>query len=113
MPCDTQLRSGQTITQRKEEIRTAVNKLAEGLASGRIKPVIGQQGGIAFAGWLEQERNAVTDACAYRRIMATGTVMAKLAIQRAEQLSGRTVDKTAIAQGLHSHDGGKNWHHGH
>jgi hypothetical protein len=52
----------------------------------------------------------VTDACAYRRIMATNSALARAAIARAEQLSGRSVDKAAVAHGMHSHDGGVTWH---
>ena len=49
----------------------------------------------------------------YRCIMATGTVVAKLAIARAEQLAGRAVNKQALANGhAHSHDGGRSFHHG-
>jgi hypothetical protein len=113
MPCDTRLRQGQTITQRKEEVKSTADNLAKLLTSGKVRPVVSKQGGIAFQGWLDADRNGVTDACAYRRIMATGSQTAKLAIMRAEQLAGRSVDKQAVAQGLHSHDGGKSWHHGH
>jgi hypothetical protein len=36
--------------------------------------------------------------------------MARLAIQRAEQLAGRSVDRAVIGHGTHSHDGGRTWH---
>ena len=56
-------------------------------------------------------RDGITDNCAYRRIMGpTGSTADKLAIQKAEQLAGRTVNKVAVGQGVHSHDGGKTWH---
>lgn len=113
MPCDTRLKPRQTIQQRKEEVRKAVDRLASGLTSGRIKAKVGPQGAIAFVGFEGTDRDGVTDACAYRRIMATGSQQAKLAIMKAEQLAGRTVDRQAIAQGHHSHDGGETWHHGH
>ena len=51
----------------------------------------------------------VTDACAYRRLMATGPALAKAAIARAEQMAGRSVDKMAVAHGHHTHDG-VHWH---
>lgn len=113
MPCDTRLKPRQTVQQRIVEVRAAVEKLSRGLAAGRIKPKIGPQGAIAFTDWLDSERDGVTDACAYRRLMVSGSALAKAAITRAEQLAGRTVDRQALAQGHHSHDGGRTWHHGH
>lgn len=113
MPCDTRLRSGQTISQRKEEIRKTTAQLAADVAAGRVKPKIGPQGAIAFEGWTEQDRNGISDACAYRQIMVGGSALAKAKIAQAEQLSGRSVSKQALAHGHHSHDGGKTWHHGH
>ena len=113
MPCDTRLKEGQTITQRKEEVRTAVDRIAKGLAAGRIRAQVGPQGAIAFAGITREERDGVTDACAYRRIMTTGSSLAKAAIARAEQIAGRSVDKKVIGQGVHSHNGGRTWHEGH
>lgn len=110
MPCDTRLKPRQTIKERAVEITTMVARLAQALAAGRVKPVIGPQGAIAFQGLTDDERDGVTDNCAYRRIMATGSVTAKLAIQRAEQLSGRTVNRQVVAHGHHSHDGGETWH---
>jgi hypothetical protein len=113
MACDTQYtREGQTLTERKEEIRTTVAKLSADLAAGRVKIAVGPQGAIAFDGW--QNRAGITDACAYRRIMATGSALAKAKIQAAELLSGRSVNKQTVANGVHSHDGGKTWGtHGH
>ncbi len=113
MPCDTRLKPRQTIQQRADEVRKAVEKLSQGLAAGRVKPKIGPQGAITFVGFDGADRDGVTDACAYRRIMATGSQQAKLAIMKAEQLAGRSVDRQALAQGHHSHDGGETWHHGH
>ena len=110
MPCDRRLRPGQTISQRKEDIKQAVDRLNKALVAGRVKVIIGPQGAVAFQGWTKQERSDVGDACAYRRIMATGSSAAKLAIARAEQLSGRSVNKQVIGQGAHSHDGGHTWH---
>ncbi len=111
MPCDTRLRRGQTISDRKTEVQKAVERLNRGLTSGSIKALVSKQGGVVFEGFSDLERDGVTDACALRRILATGSSSAKLAIQKAEQRAGRTLDKTAIAQGLHSHDGGATWHH--
>lgn len=110
MPCDRQLKAGQSISQRAEEIKKAVEKLSTALAMGRVKVKVGPQGAIAFLGWDDAERNSVTDACAYRRVMVSGSALAKAAIARAEQLAGRGVSKVVIGQGAHSHDGGRTWH---
>jgi hypothetical protein len=113
MPCDTKLKPKQTIQQRATEIREVVARLSAGLASGKVKAVVGPQGAVAFSGLAETERDGVTDACAYRRLMATGSALAKQAIARAEQIAGRTIDRQAVAHGHHSHDGGRSWHAGH
>lgn len=112
MPCDSRpFVANQTLTERKKQVSETVAELARELATGRVKVKVGPQGAIAFEGW--SNRNGVTDGCAYRRIMATGSTQAKLAIAKAELLAGRGVNKQAVATGHHSHDGGKTWHHGH
>lgn len=114
MPCDTRLKARQTIQERASEVRRMVAALDKNLTTGRVRPVVDRStGAIAFQGLTEGDRDGVTDACAYRRIMATGSEQAKLAIARAEQLAGRTVNRQALAQGVHSHDGGHHWHHSH
>jgi hypothetical protein len=114
MPCDTVRRPNQTFEQRKVEVRTAVAALVSALASGQAKAIVSKAtGSVAFRGWDAGETARVTDACAYRLVMATGSALAKQAIARAEQLAGRTVDRAALTAGHHSHDGGKTWHHGH
>lgn len=113
MPCDTRLKPRQTISERADEVRRAITRLSEALATGRAKVKVGPQGAIAFEGLTADERDGVTDACAYRRIMVTGSALARAAIARAEQLAGRSLDRRVIAQGTHSHDGGKTWHNGH
>lgn len=110
MPCDTRRRPNQTISERKTEIRETVARLASALAAGQVKAVVGPQGAIAFAGLTESQRNGVTDACAYRLLMAGGSMLAKQAIARAEALAGRAVNKQTVAVGAHSHDGGHTWH---
>lgn len=108
MPCDRKLKKNQTISARAEEIRRSIAKLNAGLTAGSIKALVSKEGGIAFQGFGETDRDGVSDACAFRRLMATGSATAKLAVARAEQLAGRAVDRTAIAQGLHQHNG--IWH---
>jgi len=110
MPCDTKLKAGQTITQRKEEITQAVARVQAALVAGRVTLRVGPTGGAAFIGVTAEERNDVTDACMYRRIMATGSALAKAKIAAAEALQGRSVSKQAIGQGHHSHDSGRSWH---
>jgi hypothetical protein len=110
MVCETLLKPKQTIQQRAEEIRRAVAGLSEALVSGRVKAIVGPQGAITFQGWNEAERDGIRDACAYRRLMVSGSILAKAAITRAEQIAGRSVDRRVIAQGTHSHDGGRSWH---
>lgn len=113
MPCDTRLKPQQTIQQRADEIRKTLERVNSGLASRRVRVKVGPQGGVAFIGLTDDERDGVTDACIYRRIMATGSALAKAAIANAEMVAGRYVDAKAVAQGVHSHDGGRSWHHGH
>ena len=111
MVCETRLKPRQTTQQRAEEIRRAVAKLSDALASGRVKAKVGPQGAIAFIGLGEAERDdGISDACAYRRLMVSGSALAKAAIARAEQLAGRAVDRKVLARGIHSHDLGKTWH---
>jgi len=110
VPCDTQLKPKQTIQERATEVRQAVERLQAALAAGRVKVTIGPQGAIAFTNWDTTSRDGITDACAYRRIMATGSAMSRMLIAKAEQMAGRTVSKQAIAQGAHSHDNGRTWH---
>jgi hypothetical protein len=110
MVCDTRLRKGQTISQRKAEVREAVTKLSRAIVAGRVKPIIGPQGAIAFQGWSNEDRAGVSDACAFRIVMVSGSALAKAAIARAKQLAGRSVDRRVIAHGAHSHDDGHTWH---
>ena len=111
MPCDTRLKPRQTISERKDEVRRATEKFVAGLKSGKVKAKVDPKGGVVFTGLTDEERDGVTDACAYRRILASGSQLAILAITKAEQLAGRPVNRQLVAQGYHSHDDGKTWHH--
>lgn len=111
MPCDRRLKPRQTISQRAAEIRAATERLSAALVAGRVQVKIDKLTGVpVFTGWDETSRDGLSDACAYRQIMATGTSLAKLAFEKAELMSGRKVNKQALAQGVHSHDGGVTWH---
>ena len=114
MPCDTRLKPRQTIKERAKEVKERIDALVAKLASGAVKPVIDKRtGAVAFSGWNDQERDGITDACAYRRVLVQGTALAKAALTRAEQIAGRAVNREALTNGVHSHDGGHTWHHGH
>lgn len=113
MPCDTLYRRNQTLTQRKTEVKKVVEKFNAGLASKSVRAVVGKNGAITFTGLSDSERDGVTDACVYRQIMVSGTALAKQAIHSAELRAGRSVDKSVLATGTHSHDGGQSWDAGH
>lgn len=110
MACETRLRPQQTISQRAAEIRSAVQRLVAALVAGRVQLKVGANGAPVFTGWQEESRDGISDLCAYRQIMRTGDATSRMLIQRAEQMSGRPVNKAAVAAGLHSHDGGTTWH---
>ena len=110
MPCDTRLKTNQTIQQRVTEVKRAVSTLDDLVRRRRVQVRVGPQGAVVFSGWVDTERDGVTDACAYRRLMATGSALARAEIARAEQLAGRAVDRKVVAHGDHSHDGGETWH---
>jgi hypothetical protein len=110
MPCDTSFLPGQTISQRKEEVRRVIKTLDSFLAKGIVKAKVGPQGGITFVGLPDDERNRVTDACAYRQLMATGSGLAKAKLAQAEAMAGRTVNRQVVGHGVHSHDNGQTWH---
>lgn len=111
MACETNLKPRQTISERKDEVRRAAEKFVAGLKSGKVRVKVDPKGGVVFDGITAEDRDGVTDACAYRRIMVSGSQLAIQAIVKAEQLAGRSVNKQLVAQGYHSHDGGSTWHH--
>lgn len=113
MPCDTRLKPRQTIQQRAEEVRKVVTYANTLLQERKLKVRVDRTSGAIAFDLSDSERDGVTDACLFRRIMATGSALAKAEIQRAELLAGRSVNRQALTQGIHSHDGGKSWHHGH
>lgn len=110
MVCDTRLKNGQTISQRKAEVAKATTALEQAIAARRVRVVVGPQGAVAFTGWSDAERDGITDNCAYRRLLATGSALARAEIAKAEAMAGRKVNTQAIGQGIHSHDNGKTWH---
>lgn len=111
MPCDTTLRSGQTLAERMEETRRALKRLEQQLLEKRVRVIIAQNGAVAFDGW--KDKDGVTDVCAYRTLASQNSWALRQAVAQAEATQGRKVNPRAVAAGHHSHDGGKNWHGGH
>lgn len=104
MPCLTQ----PTLTeQQKAAQRTALARLEAALGAGTVKVLIGRQGGVTFTGWLDADREGVSDLCAYRALSNSPAM--RRAVLRAEAMGGNRMDPRAIASGLHSHDGGQSW----
>lgn len=110
MACETYQRKGQSLTERKDEIRRVQERVISGLKSGQIGVKVDAKGGVTFTGIPAEDRPGITDACIYRRVMVSGSQLAIQAIQKAERLAGRSVDKQLVNSGYHSHDGGNSWH---
>jgi len=110
MPCDSKRKPNQTAAQRIAEVRKAAQNVDKLVALRKVTAKVGPQGAGMFTGLSDEDRDGMTDACIYRAIMRTGSAAAKMALTRAEQLAGRTVDRTQVAHGTHSHDGGTTWH---
>jgi MoxR-like ATPase len=112
MPCEAwRARAEQTLAERKEEIKEATTILDKLIMQKKVKVVVGKQGAVTFVGdaWA-RNRRGITDACAYRRLVTTGSVLTRTEISRAETLAGVKIDQKVVAQGVHSHDGGASWH---
>ena len=109
MPCDTTLTRNQTEAQRRAEIDAALETLEKALGSQSVEVVIGTDGAVCFKGWAEASRRSVTDVCAYLTLSSRGSWELRQAVARAETLSGRNVNRDAVAAGRHSHDGGGTW----
>lgn len=112
MPCDT-IREGQTMPQREAEVEDALKRLEEALRLGEVSVRVGPTGSVAFDRWAEADRAGLSDLCAFRKLSSRGSAALRTSIARAEAVAGRTVDKLAVASGVHSHDGGRTWHPGH
>jgi hypothetical protein len=100
----------QTAAERVTEVRKAVTVIDRLVAARKVTVKVGPQGAVTFIGIPDSDRARMTDACIYRMITRSGTAAAKMALARAEQLAGRSVNKSVVAQGVHSHDGGTTWH---
>lgn len=114
MACETRLRPRQTLVERKAEVKKVIYDINALIATGKVRPVVDKRtGAIAFQGFDDNLRDGVTDACVYRQLMVSGSFLTKQKIMAAEQLAGRTVNKEALAAGVHSHDGGQTFGPGH
>jgi hypothetical protein len=94
------------VTEVKKRV-TLVDKL---IAARKVTMKVGPQGAVTFTGISESDRDGMTDACIYRMLTRTGSAATKMAIARAEQLAGRSINRSVVAAGVHSHDGGQTWH---
>jgi len=108
MPCDFALSPEQTAAERRREIDRALEQLERAINQGAVEVKIGASGAVCFSGWGE-ERQRVTDPCAYRTLMQRGSWDLRQAVARAESLSGRRVSERVVAAGVHSHDSGASW----
>jgi hypothetical protein len=117
MACETTRSSRtQTLTERKAEIKEVLSFIDELIRKSKVRVIVDKKtGAVFFDGMTVQEKRGVTDGCAYRMLMATGSASAKQAIARAEALAGRGVNRQALAQGVHghAHGGTVTFHNGH
>ncbi|MDH4172110.1 MAG: hypothetical protein OEW90_01795 [Betaproteobacteria bacterium] len=95
--------------QGKRKLAEATKRLEAALAAGSVSLVVGPQGSVAFRNWRAAERAGLTDLCAYRRLRAENSPALRRALARAEAIGGVKVNEKAVAQGVHSHDGGQSW----
>ncbi len=105
MPCDSRIPLGMTPPQRRKQIAQTIDALNKALIDKSVTVKIGANGAVAFVGW--GQRNSVTDVCAYRKLLASGSPGLRAALVIAERAAGRKVDPQAVAAGYHSHDDGK------
>lgn len=114
MACDMRIMNMQPGFLREAAERRrkeALAKLAQALKEKTARVVIGSNGAVAFQGW--NERNGISDVCAYRALTAANSAELRAAVARAEAMSGRKLNPQAVGAGVHSHDGGNTWHAGH
>lgn len=107
MPCDYVRNAQQTEAARKAEVKEALARLERSLKSGQVDIKISPTGAVAFGSW--NDRDGVTDVCAYRKLTARNSWALRQAIAKAEARTGRKVNPRVVASGLHSHDNGKTW----
>jgi len=109
--CEQSRNAQQTPEQRRQQIDAALQRLEQSIKGGSVTVIVGPNGAVVFKDW--QDRDGVTDVCAFRMLQARRSWELMQAVQRAEGLAGRKVSQQSILGGTHSHDGGKTWHPGH
>lgn len=117
MACDTMLKPRQSLTERKAEVKKVISVLDKLIAVGQVNVRVGTdgmaKGAVAFKGWSDTERDGVSDACALRLLLVSGSAQTKLKLMQAQQMAGQSFNRQTLAHGVHSHDGGNTWHKGH
>ncbi len=83
MPCTTQANLTAIQATRMQD---AIERLNRALGDNTATLVIGAGGAIAFRGW--NEREGVSDVCAYRKLASSNSANLRRAIMRAEAISG-------------------------
>lgn len=111
MPCDTYFRR-LSPEERKRQEEERLKSLAKALLEKRAKLVIAANGAVAFSGRSDDDRKAISDVCAYRKLKAAGSWELRQAVAAAQTATGRTVNEATLAAGTHSHDGGATWESG-
>jgi hypothetical protein len=101
------LAEGQTLAERSTQIERALTRLEAYLQGSKVRIGIAPNGAVTFVGW--QDRDDVTDVCAFRTLAAKGSWSLRQAVAKAEAMSGRKVNAQAVAAGWHTHDNGKTW----
>ena len=109
MPCFSKPRVNQTPEQRRVEVKKVMTDIEKLIAKRKVKIKLGPQGAAVLIGLSDADRAGLTDTCILRMLMNSGSESAKMAIQQAEMLAGRSINRKAIEQGLHSHDAGRTW----
>ena len=105
MPCFT---NPNLTAPQKQKQRDALAKLQKAIGAGSVSIVVAKgTGAFALKGWLDADREGVSDLCAYRALMNTPEL--RRAVMRAQALANTPLDQRAMAAGVHSHDGGKTW----
>jgi hypothetical protein len=107
MACFTVTKENQTAAERAEQAKASLKRLEEKLLSGAVKVVIAPNGAVAFTGW--NDRDDLTDVCAFRVLTAQKSYALGRAVLAAEMIQGRKVNAQAVNAGFHSHDGGRTW----
>jgi len=109
MPCFTN--TNVTVAQ-KAKMLTALEQLQKSIGRGTVTIVVSKlNGAVAFNGWRAEDREGLSDICAYRALMSSPNMAPELrnALRKAQIMAGTPVSTRAIASGLHSHDGGSTW----